>query len=148
MQAHELLKQLRIPELSEVRDYFRSLSTNTLLGMGAFTAVTAYWFATRPKALKPPCDLCMQSVELPVRLYYTKMNSKSVWLQSEIWYKTLHLVFVDQGGEFARRGAVLNGGPLLSHFYEDAKTMYECFHRGLRESSMYFLLLFQPWSNK
>uniref|UniRef100_A0A8C1ITQ1 Arachidonate--CoA ligase n=1 Tax=Cyprinus carpio TaxID=7962 RepID=A0A8C1ITQ1_CYPCA len=103
MQAHELLKQLRIPELSEVRDYFRSLSTNTLLGMGAFTAVTAYWFATRPKALKPPCDLRMQSVELP-------------------------------GGEFARRGAVLNGGPLLSHFYEDAKTMYECFHRGLRES--------------
>uniref|UniRef100_A0A671MA40 Long-chain-fatty-acid--CoA ligase n=1 Tax=Sinocyclocheilus anshuiensis TaxID=1608454 RepID=A0A671MA40_9TELE len=103
MQAHELLKQLRIPELSEVRDYFRSLSTNTLLGMGAFTAVTAYWFATRPKALKPPCDLRMQSVELP-------------------------------GGEFARRGAVLNGGPLLSHFYEDAKTIYEFFHRGLRES--------------
>uniref|UniRef100_A0A8C1Q8X9 Long-chain-fatty-acid--CoA ligase n=1 Tax=Cyprinus carpio TaxID=7962 RepID=A0A8C1Q8X9_CYPCA len=82
---------------------FLNLSTNTLLGMGAFTAVTAYWFATRPKALKPPCDLRMQSVELP-------------------------------GGEFARRGAVLNGGPLLSHFYEDAKTMYECFHRGLRES--------------
>uniref|UniRef100_A0A673J8L9 Arachidonate--CoA ligase n=1 Tax=Sinocyclocheilus rhinocerous TaxID=307959 RepID=A0A673J8L9_9TELE len=103
MQAHELLKQLRIPELSEVRDYFRSLSTNILLGMGAFTAVTAYWVATRPKALKAPCDLRMQSVELP-------------------------------GGEFARRGAVLNGGPLLSHFYEDAKTMYECFHRGLRES--------------
>uniref|UniRef100_A0A9J8DFM3 Arachidonate--CoA ligase n=1 Tax=Cyprinus carpio carpio TaxID=630221 RepID=A0A9J8DFM3_CYPCA len=95
MQAHELLKQLRIPELSEVRDYFHSLSTNTLLGMGAFTAVTAYWFATRPKALKAPCDLRMQSVELP-------------------------------GGEFARRGAVLNGGPLLSHFYEDAKTLYEC----------------------
>uniref|UniRef100_A0A671KZA1 Arachidonate--CoA ligase n=1 Tax=Sinocyclocheilus anshuiensis TaxID=1608454 RepID=A0A671KZA1_9TELE len=103
MQAHELLKQLRIPELSEVRDYFRSLSTNILLGMGVFTAVTAYWVATRPKALKAPCDLRMQSVELP-------------------------------GGEFARRGAVLNGGPLLSHFYEDAKTMYECFHRGLRES--------------
>ncbi|XP_051716136.1 long-chain-fatty-acid--CoA ligase 1b [Ctenopharyngodon idella] len=103
MQAHELLKQLRIPELSEVRDYFRSLSTNTLLGMGAFTAATAYWYATRPKALKPPCDLRMQSVELP-------------------------------GGEFARRAAILNGGPLLTHVYEDAKTMYECFHRGLRES--------------
>ncbi len=143
MQAHELLKQMRIPELSEVRDYFRSLSTNTLLGMGAFTAVSAYWFATRPKALKAPCDLRMQSVELPVRQYYIKMNSKPVLLQSEIiWYKTLHLVFVDQGGEFARRGAVLNGGPLLSHFYEDAKTIYEWFHRGLRESSMYFLLLF------
>lgn len=83
MQAHELLKQLRIPELSEVRDYFHSLSTNTLLGMGAFTAVTAYWFATRPKALKAPCDLRMQSVELPVRQYYIKMNSKPVLLQSE-----------------------------------------------------------------
>lgn len=103
MQAHELLKQLRIPELSEVRDYLRSFSTNTLLGMGAFTAVTAYWYATRPKALQAPCDLSMQSIELP-------------------------------GGEFARRGAVLNGGPLLSYYYEDAKTMYECFHRGLRES--------------
>ncbi|XP_059372233.1 long-chain-fatty-acid--CoA ligase 1b [Carassius carassius] len=103
MQAHELLKQLRIPELSEVRDYFHRVSTNTLLGMGAFTAVTAYWFATRPKALKAPCDLRMQSVELP-------------------------------GGEFARRAAVLNGGPLLSHFYEDAMTLYEWFHRGLRES--------------
>ncbi|XP_048043916.1 long-chain-fatty-acid--CoA ligase 1b [Megalobrama amblycephala] len=103
MQAHELLKQLRIPELSEVRDYFRSLSTNTLLGMGAFTAVTAYWYATRPKALKPPCDLRMQSVELP-------------------------------GGEFARRAAILNGGPLLNYIYEEAQTMYECFQRGLRES--------------
>ncbi|XP_067249379.1 long-chain-fatty-acid--CoA ligase 1b [Chanodichthys erythropterus] len=103
MQAHELLKQLRIPELSEVRDYFRSLSTNTLLGMGAFTAVTAYWYATRPKAIKPPCDLRMQSVELP-------------------------------GGEFARRAAILNGGPLLNCVYEEAQTMYECFLRGLRES--------------
>ncbi len=65
-----------------------------------------------------------------------------VLLQSEIWYKTLHLFFVDQGGEFARRGAVLNGGPLLSHLYEDAKTMYEWFHRGLRESSMYFCFYF------
>lgn len=66
MQTHELLKQLRVPELAEVRDYIRSLSTNTLIGMGAFTAVTAYWFATRPKALKAPCDLRMQSLELPV----------------------------------------------------------------------------------
>ncbi|TRY98500.1 hypothetical protein DNTS_014637 [Danionella cerebrum] len=104
MQTPDLLKQLRIPELSEVRDYLRSFSTHTLVGMGALTAATAYWLATRPKALKPPCDLSMQSVELP-------------------------------GGELARRGAVLNGGALLSHYYEDAKTMYECFQRGLRESN-------------
>ncbi|KAA0709774.1 Long-chain-fatty-acid--CoA ligase 1 [Triplophysa tibetana] len=103
MQTHELLKQLRVPELAEVRDYIRSLSTNTLIGMGAFTAVTAYWFATRPKALKAPCDLRMQSLELP-------------------------------GGEFARRAAILNGGELLSHYFEDAKTLYEFFQRGMRVS--------------
>uniref|UniRef100_A0A8C1QGN2 Arachidonate--CoA ligase n=1 Tax=Cyprinus carpio TaxID=7962 RepID=A0A8C1QGN2_CYPCA len=86
MQAHELLKQLRIPELSEVRDYFHSLSTNTLLGMGAFTAVTAYWFATRPKALKAPCDLRMQSVEL---------NNK---LKNQIGLYVISLYFLSDNG--------------------------------------------------
>ncbi|XP_052005722.1 long-chain-fatty-acid--CoA ligase 1-like [Xyrauchen texanus] len=112
MQAHELWKQVRIPDLTELRDYLRSLSTNTLLGMGAFTAVTAYWYATRPKALKPPCDLRVQSVELP-------------------------------GGELARRSAIINGDVLLTHFYDDAKTIYECFYRGLRVSS-FGPLLFHP----
>lgn len=104
MQAHELLKQLRVPDMNEVRDYLRTFSTNTLIGMGAFTAITAYWYATRPKALKPPCDLQMQSQEL-------------------------------LGGEFARRATILNGGPLLSYFYDDAKTMYEFFLRGQRISN-------------
>uniref|UniRef100_A0A8C2B7U5 Arachidonate--CoA ligase n=1 Tax=Cyprinus carpio TaxID=7962 RepID=A0A8C2B7U5_CYPCA len=98
MQAHELLKQLRIPELSEVRDYFHSLSTNTLLGMGAFTAVTAYWFATRPKALKAPCDLRMQSVELPVRQYYIKMNSKNNKLKNQIGLYVISLYFLSDNG--------------------------------------------------
>ncbi|KAL7858525.1 hypothetical protein AOLI_G00186270 [Acnodon oligacanthus] len=65
MQAHELLKQLRLPELDDVRQYVRSLSTRTLVGMGAFAAITTYWYATRPKALNLPYDLRMQSVELP-----------------------------------------------------------------------------------
>ncbi|KAB5565433.1 hypothetical protein PHYPO_G00241440 [Pangasianodon hypophthalmus] len=65
MQAQELLKRLRVPELAEVRDYLRSLSTGTLVGMGAFAALTTYWYTTRPKALKPPCDLRMQSAEVP-----------------------------------------------------------------------------------
>lgn len=68
MQAQELLKQLRVPELAEMRDYLRSLSTGTLVGMGAFAALTTYWYTTRPKALKPPCDLRMQSAEVPVSL--------------------------------------------------------------------------------
>lgn len=66
MQAQDLIRHLRIPELDDVRQYVRSLPTNTLMGMGAFAAITTYWLATRPKALKPPCDLDMQSVEVPV----------------------------------------------------------------------------------
>uniref|UniRef100_A0A3Q1G4B8 Long-chain-fatty-acid--CoA ligase n=1 Tax=Acanthochromis polyacanthus TaxID=80966 RepID=A0A3Q1G4B8_9TELE len=65
MQAQEVLRQLRIPELDDVRQYVRGFPTNALMGMGAFAAITTYWFATRPKALKPPCDLGMQSVEIP-----------------------------------------------------------------------------------
>ncbi|NXK92157.1 ACSL1 ligase, partial [Formicarius rufipectus] len=63
MQAHELFRYLRMPELGDVRQYVRTLPTNTLMGFGAFAALTTYWYATRPKALKPPCDLAMQSVE-------------------------------------------------------------------------------------
>ncbi|KAL7868295.1 hypothetical protein SRHO_G00096790 [Serrasalmus rhombeus] len=104
MQAHELLKQLRLPELDDVRQYVRSLSTRTLVGVGAFAAITTYWYAMRPKALKPPCDLRMQSVELP-------------------------------GGEFARRSALVDDDTLLSFYYNDATTMYECFTRGMRVSN-------------
>lgn len=67
MQTQEVLRQLRIPDLDEVRQYVRGLPTNALMGMGAFAAITTYWFASRPRALKPPCDLGMQSVEIPVR---------------------------------------------------------------------------------
>lgn len=68
MQAQDLLRQLRMPELGDMRQIMRSLPANTLMGMGAFAAFTTYWYATRPKALKPPCDLTQQSVEIEVRL--------------------------------------------------------------------------------
>uniref|UniRef100_G3W0W9 Arachidonate--CoA ligase n=1 Tax=Sarcophilus harrisii TaxID=9305 RepID=G3W0W9_SARHA len=64
MQAHELFRYFRMPELGDFRQYVRSLPTNTLMGFGAFAALTTFWYATRPKALKPPCDLSMQSVEV------------------------------------------------------------------------------------
>ncbi|KAJ8262201.1 hypothetical protein GJAV_G00163660 [Gymnothorax javanicus] len=63
MQTQELLRQLRIPELADVQQYVRSLA-NTLFGIGAFAAFTTYWYMSRPKALKPPCELDMQSVEV------------------------------------------------------------------------------------
>ncbi|CAJ1052346.1 long-chain-fatty-acid--CoA ligase 1a isoform X2 [Xyrichtys novacula] len=104
MQAQEVLRHLRIPELEDLRQYVRGLPTNALMGMGAFAAITTYWFATRPKALKPACDLGMQSVEVP-------------------------------GGERARRSVLNDGNELMTHFYSDARTIYEVFLRGLRVSN-------------
>uniref|UniRef100_A0A8C6L564 Long-chain-fatty-acid--CoA ligase n=1 Tax=Nothobranchius furzeri TaxID=105023 RepID=A0A8C6L564_NOTFU len=105
MQAQEVLRHLRIPELEDLRQYVRGFPTNTLMGMGAFAAITTYWFATRPKALKPPCDLGLQSLEIP-------------------------------GGELARRSVLNNGdSEFLTHYYDDARTMYQMFQRGLRVSS-------------
>uniref|UniRef100_A0A1A7ZHK6 Long-chain-fatty-acid--CoA ligase n=1 Tax=Nothobranchius furzeri TaxID=105023 RepID=A0A1A7ZHK6_NOTFU len=105
MQAQEVLRHLRIPELEDLRQYVRGFPTNTLMGMGAFAAITTYWFATRPKALKPPCDLGLQSLEIP-------------------------------GGELARRSVLNNGdSEFLTHYYDDARTMYQMFQRGLRVSN-------------
>ncbi|XP_037753555.1 long-chain-fatty-acid--CoA ligase 1 isoform X2 [Chelonia mydas] len=103
MQAHELFRHLRMPEL-DVRQYIRTLPTNTLMGFGAFAALTTYWYATRPKALKPPCDLAMQSVEV-------------------------------EGGEYVRRSSLLNSDELLTYYYDDVRTVYEIFQRGLEVSN-------------
>ncbi|XP_069487601.1 long-chain-fatty-acid--CoA ligase 1 isoform X1 [Ambystoma mexicanum] len=105
MQAHELFRHMRLPELGDVREYVRTLPTNTtLMGFGAFAAITTYWYATRPRALKPPCDLAAQSVEVV-------------------------------GGEFARRSTLLDTDELLAYYYDDVRTLYEVFQRGLHISS-------------
>ncbi|NWZ14151.1 ACSL1 ligase, partial [Agelaius phoeniceus] len=104
MQAHELFRYLRMPELGDVRQYVRTLPTNTLMGFGAFAALTTYWYATRPKAIKPPCDLAMQSVEV-------------------------------EGGEHARRSALLSSNEPLSYYYDDVRTVYDIFQRGLQVSN-------------
>uniref|UniRef100_A0A8D3EFQ7 Arachidonate--CoA ligase n=1 Tax=Scophthalmus maximus TaxID=52904 RepID=A0A8D3EFQ7_SCOMX len=104
MQAQEVLRQLRFPDLDDVRQYVRGLPTNALMGMGAFAAITTYWFASRPKALKPPCDLGLQSVEIP-------------------------------GEERARRSVLNDSDENMTHYYDDARTMYEVFQRGLRVSN-------------
>lgn len=66
MQAQEVLRQLRMLELDDLRQYLRGLPANALLGMGAFAALTTYWFAFRPKAIKQRWDMDLQSVEIPV----------------------------------------------------------------------------------
>ncbi|NXV26949.1 ACSL1 ligase, partial [Rissa tridactyla] len=104
MQAHELFRYLRMPELGDVRQYVRTLPTNTLMGFGAFAALTTYWYATRPKALKPPCDLAMQSVEV-------------------------------EGSEHARRSSLLKSDELLIYYYDDVRTAYDVFQRGVQVSN-------------
>ncbi|MXQ84275.1 hypothetical protein E5288_WYG014201 [Bos mutus] len=104
MQAHELFQYFRLPELLDFRQYVRTLPTNTLMGFGAFAALTTFWYATRPRALKPPCDLAMQSVEVP-------------------------------GSDGARRSTLLDSDEPLVYFYDDVRTLYEGFQRGLHVSN-------------
>uniref|UniRef100_A0A8C7J7S4 Long-chain-fatty-acid--CoA ligase n=1 Tax=Oncorhynchus kisutch TaxID=8019 RepID=A0A8C7J7S4_ONCKI len=106
MQAQELLRQLQIPELEDVCQYMHSLPANILMGVGALAALTTYWYATRPKALKPPCDLNMQSVAMT-------------------------------GDGYVRRSILNNNDEHMTHYYSDARTMYEVFLRGMRVSSEY-----------
>ncbi|XP_063045823.1 long-chain-fatty-acid--CoA ligase 1-like isoform X2 [Engraulis encrasicolus] len=104
MELPEFLRRARLPDMAEVRDYLNSLSSNTLMGMGAFTALSMLWYARRPRALDPPCDLWQQSVEI-------------------------------EGGEYARRSVLMEGGKLLTYYYEDSKTLYEFLLRGVRMSN-------------
>ncbi|XP_045053046.1 long-chain-fatty-acid--CoA ligase 1 isoform X1 [Desmodus rotundus] len=104
MQAHELFRYFRMPELADFRQYVRTLPTNTLMGFGAFAALTTFWYATRPKALKPPCDLSMQSVEVA-------------------------------GSDGARRSPLLDSDEPLEYFYDDVRTLYEGFQRGIHVSN-------------
>lgn len=93
-----------MPELADLRQYVRSLPTNTLMGFGAFAALTTFWYATRPKPVKPPCDLSMQSVEV-----------------------------AGSGG--ARRSALMDSDEPLDYYFDDVRTVYEGFQRGIQVSN-------------
>ncbi|XP_075053088.1 long-chain-fatty-acid--CoA ligase 1 isoform X1 [Mixophyes fleayi] len=111
MQAHEIFRNLRIPELGDVRQYVRTLPTNTLMGFGAFAALTTYWYATRPKALKPPCDLAMQSVEVKGQdgaRRSTLLDSDEILIY---YYDDVRTVY----DVFQRGCRVSNNGPCLGH---------------------------------
>ncbi|XP_053573169.1 long-chain-fatty-acid--CoA ligase 6 isoform X1 [Bombina bombina] len=103
MQAQEILRSLRLPEFDDFSQFFRSVPATALVGIGAFAAVIAYWLASRPKALKPPCNLLMQSEEC-------------------------------EGSDGARHSVLGDSPKLLTHYYDDARTMYEVFQRGLHIS--------------
>uniref|UniRef100_A0A674F5G7 Arachidonate--CoA ligase n=1 Tax=Salmo trutta TaxID=8032 RepID=A0A674F5G7_SALTR len=67
----------------------------------ALASFTAYWLVTRPRAMRPPCDLNAQSI--PV-----------------------------QGEPNWRRSALLKDDVLLEFYYDDTRTAYDMFQRGLR----------------
>lgn len=89
MQTPEAHTQFWIPELDNVYHYLSGLSTNALMGMSAFTALTTYWLAFRQKAIKPRIDLNQQSVELPVG---------DLFILAVIWCKELCLVQSEYSG--------------------------------------------------
>ncbi|XP_061606749.1 long-chain-fatty-acid--CoA ligase 6 isoform X4 [Phyllopteryx taeniolatus] len=103
MQAQEMLSGLRVPDMDDLGRFFSSLPTSTLVGIGALAAVLAYWLATRPRPIKPPCSLLHQSEEVP-----------------------------HEGG--GRRSMMCDHSKLLTHYHDDARTMYEVFQRGLHIS--------------
>ncbi|XP_043925118.1 long-chain-fatty-acid--CoA ligase 6 isoform X2 [Protopterus annectens] len=100
MQAQEILRSLRLPDIDDFWKFFHNLPAPTLVGLGAFAAIVAYWIATRPRPIKPPCDLTKQSE-------------------------------VVEGMDGAHRSMLGDGPKLLTHYYDDARTMYEVFQRGL-----------------
>ncbi|KAM7388991.1 hypothetical protein PAMP_022992 [Pampus punctatissimus] len=104
MMSQQLLYKLRLPDVDNVSQYIRGLSTPVLVSVGAVAAATTYYMLTRPKAPLPVCDLSMQSVEVP-------------------------------GGELVRQSAILKGDGHVTHIYDDARTMYEFFLRGVRVSN-------------
>ncbi|XP_029962498.1 long-chain-fatty-acid--CoA ligase 1-like [Salarias fasciatus] len=97
----DLIQKLRLPDLDQVGSYVRSVPTPVLLGVGAAATATAYYLATRPRALPPACDLQEQSL---------------------------------QGKGLARESVLGTGDGHMTYIYEDAKTMYEFFLRGVRVS--------------
>lgn len=104
MLGQEFMQKLMFPDLDDVSQYIRSVSTPMLVSMGAVAAATTYYLATRPRALPPVCDFNAQSVEVP-------------------------------GGEFARQSVLQDGNGPVTHIYDDAKTVYGVFLRGVRVSN-------------
>lgn len=89
MQTPEAHTRFWIPELDDVYHYLYGLSTNALMGMSAFTALTTYWLAFRQKAIKPRIDPNQQSVELPVG---------GLFILAVTWCKVLCLVQSEYSG--------------------------------------------------
>uniref|UniRef100_A0AAY4E8X8 Long-chain-fatty-acid--CoA ligase n=1 Tax=Denticeps clupeoides TaxID=299321 RepID=A0AAY4E8X8_9TELE len=138
MQAQELMRSLRLPELDELSHFFHSLPTSTLVGLGALTAVLAYWLATRPRAITPPCDLRHQSEEVSC-LRTTKrpwLVPSSLSLDNDSLNEpsnTHHLVFRLCAGDGPCLGSRLPNQPYKWLSYKEVTARAEHIGSGLLE---------------
>ncbi len=118
MQSRDLLLGLHLPELDDLGQFLGSLPTSALLGLGALTAVLAYWISTRPRSITPPCDLRLQSQEVQVnlgsadqsrpikrwlkddfrsfkircKLLYFVLSTNSVWMKNQVLVDSMHVI--------------------------------------------------------
>ncbi|KAB0406381.1 hypothetical protein E2I00_001850 [Balaenoptera physalus] len=143
MQAHELSQYFRMPEMVDFRQYVRTLPTNTLMGFGAFAALTTFWYATRPRALKPPCDLAMQSVQVAgneeavsTRAGKDERQQRRDEPKGKLQGQSKRKAVQEgQGSDGARRSVLLDSDEPLVYFYDDVRTLYEGFQRGIQLSN-------------
>lgn len=110
MPVQELLRHFRLPGLADfrqyVRQYVRELPASLLLSLGAFGALGALTALGYTMWPRAPQASCAPS-----------MQSVEV---------------AGSGG--ARRSVLLDGDELLVYLYEDVRTLYQAFQRGLRLS--------------
>ncbi|XP_024863184.1 long-chain-fatty-acid--CoA ligase 1-like isoform X2 [Kryptolebias marmoratus] len=109
MLTHEFFQKLKLLGLNDVNQYIRNTSTPVMVSVGAVAAAVTYYLATRPKGLPPPCDLHMQSVEVPG----SDLARQSVFMKEDGYlthiYDDAQTIY-----EVLLRGArVSNNGPCL-----------------------------------
>ncbi|XP_030001756.1 LOW QUALITY PROTEIN: long-chain-fatty-acid--CoA ligase 1-like [Sphaeramia orbicularis] len=109
MLSSEFLKKLGLTDGEDFSQYLRSLSTPTLVSMGAVAAATTYYLATRPKALPPVCDLSLQSVEVQGE----DMARRSVLLNGDSHMTHLYNDAKTMYEFFLRGARMSNYGPCL-----------------------------------
>uniref|UniRef100_A0A671L3G4 Arachidonate--CoA ligase n=1 Tax=Sinocyclocheilus anshuiensis TaxID=1608454 RepID=A0A671L3G4_9TELE len=138
MQSRDLLLGLQLPELDDLGQFLRSLPTTALLGLGALTAVLAYWISTRPRPITPLCDLRLQSQEVQMEdgarrsmmgdsstlLSYYHEDAKTMY---EVFQRGLHITAGD--GPFL--GSRLPNQPYTWLSYREVLSRAELLGSGL-----------------
>lgn len=111
---------------------FSPLPTSAVISLLALAAATLLYLNTRPGPVRSPFDLHCQSLGIKVggdELLLELWASTRLMFISEVYT----VLFCPQDG--ARKSALLeDNNNLMSHYFDDARTLYEVFQRGLKVS--------------